>query len=164
MSSASLAPEPYRAVAARLPGAVCVVAVAWRGAVHATTVSSAVSVSLDPAQLLFVVHADARLADALGEVDLWTLSVLAADQGPVADWLASAGRPVVDQLLRVPHVVSPLTGAVRVAGAAAWFDARTAAVHPGGDHVIVVGTVLDAREGGGAGALVHLRGGLRPLT
>jgi len=64
----------------------------------------------------------------------------------------------------VPHVVSPLTGAARVQGAAAWFDARTAAVHPGGDHVIVVGTVLDAREGGGAGALVHLRGGLRPLT
>ena len=31
-------------------------------------------------------------------------------------------------------------------------------------HVDGVGTVLDAREGGGAGALVHLRGGLRPLT
>jgi flavin reductase (DIM6/NTAB) family NADH-FMN oxidoreductase RutF len=156
-------PEAYRAVAARLAGTVCVVTVRWRGAVHATTVSSVASVSLEPPMVLFCVHGDARLADALAEVDSWTLSVLAADQAPVADWLASAGRPVVGQLERVAHEVSPLTGAARVAGAAAWFDARTAARHPAGDHDIVVGEVLAASAGTGAGALAHVGGRLRPI-
>jgi flavin reductase (DIM6/NTAB) family NADH-FMN oxidoreductase RutF len=154
----------YRAVAARLPGAVCVVAVRWRSSLHATTVSSVASVSLAPPQLLFCVHADARLSDALADVDLWTLSVLAGDQAPVADWLASPGRPTIGQLERVPHTVSDVTGAMRVDGAAAWFDCRTAAIHPSGDHLIVVGEVLAAAApGSAAGALVHVRGHLRPV-
>jgi flavin reductase (DIM6/NTAB) family NADH-FMN oxidoreductase RutF len=157
-------PDDYRAVVTGLPGAVCVVAVRWRGTVHATTVSSVASVSLDPPQLLFCVHADARLADALADVDTWTLSVLAADQAPVADWLASYGRPTVGQLDRVPHTESDVTGAVRVDGAAAWFDCRTAARHPSGDHEIVVGDVVAAGSGApGGGALVHLTGGLRQV-
>lgn len=159
-----MTPDDYRGVATRLPGAVCVVAVRWRGTVHATTVSSVASVSLDPPQLLFCVHADARLADAIADVGTWTLSVLAAGQAPVADWLASAGRPTIGQLDRVPHEESGVTGAVRVAGSAAWFDCRTAATHPSGDHVIVVGDVLAAAVGEPhAGALVHLAGALRPL-
>ncbi len=158
-------PDDYRAVATRLPGAVCVVAVRWRGSVHATTVSSVASVSLDPPQLLFCVHADARLADALADVGMWTLSVLAADQAPVADWLASPGRPTIGQLDRVPHTVSDVTAAVRLDGAAAWFDCRTAAAHPSGDHLIVVGDVLDATAGApGGGALVHVQGHLRPVV
>ena len=156
--------DAYRAVATRLPGAVCVVAVRWRGSQHATTVSSVASVSLEPPQLLFCVHADARLVDALADVDLWTLTVLAGNQAPVADWLASPGRPTIGQLDRVPHEVSDATGAVRIGGAAAWFDCRTAAIHPSGDHAIVVGEVLDARAGDpGGGALVHLQGHLRPV-
>lgn len=156
--------DTYRAAAARLPGGVCVVTVAWRGSVHATTVSSVASVSLRPPQVLFCVHADSRLADALEDASRWTLSVLADDQAPVADWLASSGRPVVDQLVRVPHTTSALTGAVRVDGAAAWFDCETAAVHESGDHRIVVGAVLEAVQGDPeAGSLVHVRGRLRPV-
>lgn len=157
-------PGEYRAVATRLPGAVCVVAVRWRGSLHATTVSSVASVSLQPPRLLFCVHTDARLADALADVDHWTLSVLAADQAPVADWLASPGRPTIGQLERVPHTVSNVTGAMGVDGAAAWFDCRTAAIHPSGDHLIVVGDVLGARAGEPTGGeLVHVRGRLRPV-
>jgi flavin reductase (DIM6/NTAB) family NADH-FMN oxidoreductase RutF len=158
-------PGEYRAVATRLPGAVCVVAVRWRGSLHATTVSSVASVSLQPPRLLFCVHTDARLAEALEEIDLWTLSVLAADQAPVADWLASPGRPTIGQLERVPHTVSNVTHAMGVGGAAAWFDCRTAATHPSGDHLIVVGDVLEARAGTSAvGELVHVRGRLRPVV
>ena len=160
----TVAPEDYRGVATRLPGAVCVVAVRWRGSVHATTVSSVTSVSLDPPQLLFCVHVDARLADALADAELWTLSVLAGGQAPVADWLASAGRPTIGQLDRVPHTTSDVTGAARVDGAAAWFDCRTSGTYPSGDHLIVVGDVLEADAGAtDAGALVHLQGRLRTV-
>lgn len=160
----SVGPDEFRDVVTRLPAGVAVVSLRWRGSVHATTVSSVASVSLDPPLLLFCVHADARLREALDDVDVWSLSVLADDQGPTADWLASAGRPVVGQLDRVPHREAPLSGGVLVDGAAAWFECRTSAIHPAGDHDIVVGEVLSAVPGEPtAGGLVHLRGRLRPV-
>ncbi|MBD7919167.1 flavin reductase family protein [Cellulomonas sp. Sa3CUA2] len=162
MSVGDVTPDAFRAVVARLASGVVVVSAVHRGVVHASTVSSVASVSLDPPLLLFCVHADARLRDVLDDVDTWAVSVLADDQGDVAEWLASPGRPAVGQLDRVPHRAAPVSGAAWVDGAAAWFDCRTEAVHPAGDHDVVVGRVLAAAEGGAVGgALVHLRGRLR---
>jgi len=158
-------PDVYRAAIARLPAGVVVVAVHWRGIDYAMTASAVTSVSLDPPMLLFCVHVDARFREALDDVDLWAVSVLADTAEPVAAWLASPGRPAVGQLARVPHTRAPLSGAAWVDDAAAWFECRTAAVHPAGDHDIVVGTVLDARQGApAAGGLVHLRGRMRPVV
>lgn len=157
--------DAYRAAISRLPAGVVVVTVRWRGADHATTVSALTSVSLEPPMLLLCVHQDARLRDALDDVSTWAVSVLAADQGPVAEWLASPGRPSVGQLDRVPHERAPLSGAAWVSGAAAWFECRTAQVVPAGDHDVVLAHVLSSAEGSpGAGGLVHLRRRLRPLT
>jgi flavin reductase (DIM6/NTAB) family NADH-FMN oxidoreductase RutF len=158
-------PDVFRAAVARLPAGVAVVALRWRGVDHAMTASAVASVSLDPPLLLFCVHVDARLRDALDDVDLWTVSVLGDAQAPIADWLASPGRPAFGQLDRVPHVRAPLSGAAWVEGAAAWFECRTAAVHRAGDHDVVVGTVVEARQGAAStGGLVHLRGRTRGLA
>ncbi|WNB85016.1 flavin reductase family protein [Cellulomonas sp. ATA003] len=157
-------PDVFRAAIGRLPAGVAVVALRWRDVDHAMTASAVASVSLDPPLVLFCVHEDARFREALDAVDGWGLSVLADTAGPVADWLASPGRPAVGQLGRVPHTPGPLTGAPLVDDAAAWFECRTAAVHRAGDHDIVVGEVLSATQGpAAAGGLVHLRGRLRPV-
>ncbi len=156
--------DAYRSVAAALPGGVAVVAVRWRRTDHAMTVSSIASVSLDPPLVLFCVHGDARVRDALDDIDHWALNVLGASQAPVADWLASPGRPAFEQLVRVPHRPAPVSGAAWLDGAAAWFDCRTEEIHSAGDHDIVVGRVLAAERGdAGAGALVHLDGRVRPI-
>ncbi|MBO3089009.1 flavin reductase family protein [Cellulomonas dongxiuzhuiae] len=162
MSLGDVTPDAFRAVVSRLASGVVVVSAVQRGVAHAATVSSFASVSLDPPLLLFCVHADARLREVLDDVDTWAVSVLSDAQADVADWLASPGRPAVGQLDRVPHRPAPVSGAAWVDGAAAWFDCRTEAVHPAGDHDVVVGRVLAAAEGGAdGGALVHLRGRLR---
>lgn len=164
MSGPTVGPDAFRAVASRLAGAVAVVSAVRGHVVHATTLSSVTSVSLDPPLLLFCVHVDARLRDVLDDVDTWAVSVLADDQAAVADWLASPGRPAVGQLDRVPHRPGPVSGAAWLDGAAAWFDCTTSAVHGAGDHDVVVGRVVAAAEGApDAGALVHLRGRLRGL-
>jgi flavin reductase (DIM6/NTAB) family NADH-FMN oxidoreductase RutF len=151
-------PDAFRAAIGRLPAGVAVLALRWRGVDHAMTASAVASVSLDPPMVLFCVHADARFREALDDVDTWAVSVLADDQAPVADWLASPGRPAVGQLDRVPHERAPLSGAAWVQGAAAWLECRTAQVVPAGDHDVVLGHVLDAREGAAdRGGLVHLR-------
>ncbi|MGY4643503.1 flavin reductase family protein [Cellulomonas sp. URHB0016] len=157
-------PDVFRAAVGRLPAGVAVVTLRWRGTVHATTVSSLTSVSLEPPLVLFCVHADARLRDALDDVDTWAVSVLADDQAPTADWLASYGRPTIDQLARVPHRTAPVSGGAWIDGAAAWFDCRTQAVHRAGDHDVVVGLVEAVEQGRpGAGGLVHLKGRVRPV-
>ena len=160
----SARPDEYRSVVAALPAGVAVVTTTWRRTVWAMTVSSVASVSLDPPLLLFSVHADARLRDALDEVDTWTVSVLGADQAPVADWLASAGRPAGEPRAPVPHHAPDVAAGVRVDDAAAWLECRTSVVHPAGDHDIVVGEVLVAQRGApGTGGLVHLEGRLRGI-
>ncbi|WP_448631502.1 flavin reductase family protein [Cellulomonas soli] len=161
---ASVDPEVFRQAIGRLPSGVAVVTVLWRGHTHAMTASAVASVSLEPPLLLFCVHVDSRFREALDDVDTWALSVLSDQGAAVADWLASPGRPAVDQLVRVPHRAAPVSGAAWVDGAAAWFDCRTVAVHGAGDHDIVVGSVLAAEQGpAAAGGLVHLRGRLHPL-
>ncbi|MEV7973245.1 flavin reductase family protein [Cellulomonas sp. NPDC089187] len=156
--------EAFRAAMARLPGGVAVTAVRWRGADHAATVSAVVSVSLEPPILLVSLHADSRIRDALDQVDTWGLSILADDQIPVADWLASPGRPVIGQLDRVPHHRAPEFGAAWVDGAAAWAECRTRQIVPAGDHDLVLGDVLSVREGRpDAGGLVHLRRRMHPI-
>ncbi|WP_308281449.1 flavin reductase family protein [Cellulomonas sp. PS-H5] len=158
------ATDAFRAAMGRLPAGVVVVSVRWKGTDHAMTASALTSVSLEPPMLLLCVHQDARLRDALDEVDTWAVSVLADDQAPVADWLASPGRPAVGQLARVPHVAAPRSGAAWVQGAAAWFECRTAQIVPAGDHDVVLAHVLESREGDpAAGSLVHLRRRVRGL-
>jgi flavin reductase (DIM6/NTAB) family NADH-FMN oxidoreductase RutF len=162
--SGQAATDAFRAAMGRLPAGVAVVAVRWRGTDHAMTASALTSVSLEPPMLLFCVHQDARLREALDDVDTWAISVLADDQAPVADWLASPGRPSIGQLDRVPHDRAPASGAAWVRGAAAWFECRTARIVPAGDHDVVLGEVLTSREGDpGSGSLAHLRRRLRPL-
>jgi len=157
-------PAEFRAAVGRLPAGVAVVTLAWRGTVHATTVSSFTSVSLEPPLVLFCVHADARLRDALDDVDTWAVSVLADDQAATADWFASYGRPTIDQLAQVPHRTAPVSGGAWIDGAAAWFDCRTQAVHRAGDHDVVVGLVEAVEQGRpAAGGLVHLKGRVRPV-
>lgn len=163
-SGAAAATDAFRAAMGRLPAGVVVVSVRWKGTDHAMTASALTSVSLEPPMLLLCVHQDARLRDALDEVDTWAVSVLADDQAPVADWLASPGRPAVGQLDRVPHVAAPRSGAAWVTGAAAWFECRTSRIVPAGDHDVVLADVLESREGDpSAGSLVHLRRRVRGL-
>jgi flavin reductase (DIM6/NTAB) family NADH-FMN oxidoreductase RutF len=157
-------PDAFRAAIGRLPSGVAVVTLTWRGVDHAMTASAVASVSLEPPLLLFCVHEDARFREALDHVERWALSVLADTAAPVADWLASPGRPAVGQLIRVPHTVGDVSGAALVDDSAAWFECRTSAIHRAGDHDVVVGEVLTVAQGRpGAGGLVHLRGRTRPV-
>jgi len=157
-------PDDFRAAIGRLPAGVAVVTLRWRGVEYAMTASAVASVSLEPPLLLFCVHEDSRFREALDQVDQWALSVLSDTAGPVADWLASPGRPAIGQLGRVLHTVGPATGAALVDDAAAWFECRTSAIHRAGDHDIVVGEVITVRQGTpAAGGLVHLRGRIRPV-
>ena len=113
---------------------------------HAMTASAFTSVSLEPVQVLVCVDKDARFRDAVLESGTWAVSVLSTSGRRAADWFATKGRPLVGQLDRYPHHRG-VTGAALLDGALSWLECRTVAVYDGGDHDIVLGTVLAAAVG-----------------
>lgn len=125
---------------------------------HAMTANSLTSVSLDPLLMVLSVSQEARWHEAVAESGVWGISVLPATARGLADWFATPGRPLHGQLDRVPfHRGS--SGVALLDGALATLECRTVAIHPAGDHSLVVGSVLSALAAETAGpALVHFRG------
>lgn len=154
----------FRRAVGRFATGICVVSTVADGLDHAMTVNAFTSVSLDPLLVLVCVEVDSRFCDAVLASGEWAASVLDAGARPVADWLATRGRPLRGQLDTVPHGRGPVTGAPVLAAASAWLECRTHAVHPGGDHLIVVGEVVSVGLGrDDTGALLYHRSAYRKL-
>lgn len=157
-------PARFRQAMGRFATGVAVVTSRHRGHDVALTVDSLTSVSLEPVLLLVSLHAEARVLEAVEAGEPWGVSLLPARHRGLARWLGEPGRPLHNQLARVPHVRGPVTGVALVEGALATFECRTFAVHPAGDHALAIGEVvgLQARPTDEP-ALVHYRGGLGEL-
>jgi flavin reductase (DIM6/NTAB) family NADH-FMN oxidoreductase RutF len=151
--------DTFRQAMGRFATGVSMLTTRTRDIDHAMTASALTSVSLEPLLLLVCIDREGRFHDAVLEAGLWGVSVLTADQRPVADWLATRGRPLHGQLDRVPHHHGAATGVALSDDALSTFECRTTAVHQGGDHSIVVGEVVSvASRPQSAQALVYYRG------
>jgi flavin reductase (DIM6/NTAB) family NADH-FMN oxidoreductase RutF len=133
---------------------------------HAMTVSAFASVSLDPPLVLFCAEKIARFHDAVVAEGSWAVSILAQDDEKTARWLATRGRPLDGQLDGLAHHPGRITGAPVLDAALAVLECRTAAVHDGGDHSIIVGqvtAVAGPENPPPRGPLVHHAGAYRRL-
>jgi flavin reductase (DIM6/NTAB) family NADH-FMN oxidoreductase RutF len=156
--------EGFRRAVGRFATGVCIVTAVDDAMDHAMTANAFTSVSLDPLLVLVCVETEARFHDAIMAAGAWGVSVLDATARPAAAWLATRGRPLHGQLDRVPFRRGPFTGAALLDQAVAWLECRTQAVHPGGDHSIVVGEVISVGLGDeSAGALLYHRSSYRVL-
>ncbi len=136
----------FRRAVGRFATGVSVVTANETGFDHAMTANAFTSVSLDPLLVLVCVETDARFHDAIIDAGCWAVSLLPASARATASWLATRGRPLHGQLDRIPFHRG-VTGAALLDGSLAWVECRTHAVHPGGDHSIVVGEVVDVALG-----------------
>ena len=152
----------FRRAAARFGTGVCALTTVSGGLDHAMTVNAFTTVSLEPLLVLVCVETEARFHDAVVDAGVWGVSVLDATARPAAEWLATRGRPLHGQLDRIPHRRGEATGVPLLEQSVATFECRTVAVHPGGDHSVVLGEVLSAGGPAQAGpALLWYRGGYR---
>ncbi len=148
--------DDLRRTMSRLVSGVSVVAA--RAGRHdvAITISSLVSVSLDPPVVLFTVHRDARLREAIDVGEAWAVSILGARGRAAAAWLSEPGRPLLDQLARTPHRLGEHSGAAILADASAWLEARTSWVVEAGSHDVIGGEVLaHGVDADNRGAVLH---------
>ena len=159
MSQSAPDVDLFRRAMSRFATGVSVLTTRTRDIDHAMTANALTSVSLEPMLLLVCVEREARFHDAVVEAGIWGLSVLAAAERPAADWLATRGRPLHGQLDLIAHHQGPQTGVALLDSAMSTFECRTTAVHPAGDHSIVVGEVVSVTATAHPGeALVYYRG------
>ena len=152
-------PADYRRAIGRFATGVTVATTFAGRHDHAMTANAVSSVSLEPVLMLLCVERDARWHDAVEESGVWGISVLGTGSRGIAEWLSTQGRPLHGQLDRIPHHRGPGTGVALLDDALSTLECRTTAIHPAGDHSIVVGEVISVHTPTRTeAALVHFRG------
>jgi flavin reductase (DIM6/NTAB) family NADH-FMN oxidoreductase RutF len=129
------------------------------GTPHAMTANSFTSVSLDPPLLLICVDRKAVMHECIGGAKSFGVSVLAAHQEAVARHFADRRRPLgAAQFDHVDWLPGPVTGTPLIAGAVAHFECSLWRTYDGGDHTIVVGSVVSTDQPDHGEALLFARG------
>lgn len=155
----------FRRTAGLFTTGVTVIAVRTEGTAHAMTANAFCSVSLDPLLVLVCIDRGTRMSALLRQAGGFAVTVLAEQQERLARWFATASRPPGDaQFDGVAWRPAPWSGAPILTGALAFLDCRVTDVHPGGDHDIVVGAVVDMGELEGTTPLLWYRGGYHRLA
>ncbi|MGW0871074.1 flavin reductase family protein [Streptomyces sp. NPDC002740] len=161
-SAEALAPDRLRGVLGRFATGVTVLT-AGREAPRGMTANSFTSVALDPPLVLVCVARTARLHEAVLQERRFAVSVLGAGQVRLARHFADRRRPRAGREFdAVDTFRGRFTGAPLLCGALAWLECAVAAVHDGGDHSVVLGSVLDAAHGAQDEPLLYFGGGFRP--
>ncbi len=134
-------------------GVTVVTAADEDGAFHGLTVSSFTSVSLDPPLVLFCLGKGSKSLGVFTTAAGFAVSVLAADQQPVAEAFAFGPKRWESLSLELWETGAPVIG-----GAVARLACLREAVYEGGDHVILVGRVVRIAVDETAQPLARLRG------
>ena len=119
-------------------GVTVVTAVRPNGEPVGATANSFTSVSLDPPLLLWCLALSSSMLEAFSQGAAFAVHVLRHDQRDLA---LHFGRRLREKFEVDRHWRSNPTPP-HVADALCRFDCRVSALHPGGDHVIVLGEVL----------------------
>ncbi|MEU5427938.1 flavin reductase family protein [Streptomyces olivoreticuli] len=117
------------------------------------------SLSLDPPLVVFMVARTSSTWPRIARAGVFCVNILGAGQEELCRAFAVSGTRTADKFAGVRHGPSPATGSPRLADVPAWVDCTVHAVHPGGDHLIVVGSVealgADGRAAGARPLLFH---------
>jgi len=144
--------EEQRALFRRWPAGVCVVVAQSEGRRAGLTVSSLLSLSLDPPLVGIALSRSASLYEVLREAGEWAVSILARGQEHLAQHFARNVPPIAlwDRIPLREDDPRLLLGAL------GWFVARTVEEVSAGDHSLFLAEPRALEPGPGAGALVYV--------
>lgn len=109
-----------------------------------TTVTSVMSVSVDPPLVAVALTTGGYPLEVLETVGSCALTLLAVEHEIVASRFSSAGRPSARHLLEtVPWTRAGHSGGIVLSGGVAALDCRVHSLVPAGDHVLALLEVLD---------------------
>ncbi|MEO1581015.1 MAG: flavin reductase family protein [Pseudomonadota bacterium] len=154
----------YRCALGQFPTGVCIVSspgCVEHPAPFAITVSSFVSVSLEPRLISWCIQHGSSSYSLWMASQNFSVSVLAADQAALCEHYARKGRHAIADDDRFQ---TTLAGNPAVRDACATFDARNVATHEAGDHTIIVAEVVDFDAAPDRPALIYHQGVTRAST
>ena len=144
-----------RSLFRRWPAGVSVVVAELYGRRHGLTVSSLVSLSLEPPLVGISIAMEASLHELLRDAGEWGVSILSGEQQHLAQHFARSVPPIAlwngievredDRRLLV--------------GAVGWLTARTVEMFTTGDHTFFVGRIESVEEGTAATSLTYVHRG-----
>ena len=140
----------------RFPHGVAVVTVDAQGQQVGLTVSSLISLSIEPPLVGFAVARQAAIHELLLDAGAFAVSLLAEGQEGAAEHFARGVPPLIHWrgIDLVPDVEDPPL----LAGAVGWIRADIAWSTPAGTHTLVAGAVTWTEGGPGERALTRARG------
>ena len=148
-----------RALFRRWPAGVSVVVAEVDGRRAGLTVSSLVSLSLDPPLVGISIALEASLHELLKDAEEWVVSILAGDQEELAQHFARGVPPIA---LWAGIAVRP-DDPRKLADAAGWLVARTVDRVTTGDHTFFVGEVRSIEHGTSETSLTYVHRGYRAV-
>ena len=148
-----------RALFRRWPAGVSVVVAEVDGRRHGLTVSSLVSLSLDPPLVGISIAHQASLHELLRDAGEWAASLLAGGQEKLAQHFARSVPPIalwngIELRDDDPRLL---------AGASGWLVARTVDELRTGDHTFFVGEIVSIEEGSAADSLTYVHRGYKAV-
>lgn len=151
-ASRTVEPAALRHFAGHFPTGVAVVTTRDRsGKNHGITINAVTSLSLDPALLLICLDNRSNTLPAVLESGGFCLHFLSAHQMHLSRTFASKHEY---KFSTVEFQTSP-NGSPVLEGVVAASECRVTAVHPGGDHTIIVAAVEQVHVAGGEPLLFH---------
>ncbi|NHC45793.1 flavin reductase family protein [Motilibacter aurantiacus] len=149
-----VAPDRLRSALRRHAASVVVVTVMDGESPAGLTVSSFTAVSLQPPLVSFCIANSSSSFGAVEAADTFAVSLLGSAQADIATRFATRG---VDRFAQTPWELDE-HGHPVISGALAWLTCATETQIPLGDHLLVLGRVLDVRPGRTGRPLVHHEG------
>jgi 3-hydroxy-9,10-secoandrosta-1,3,5(10)-triene-9,17-dione monooxygenase reductase component len=141
-----------RAMSAFATGVTVVSAARTEGALSGITVNSLTSVSLKPRLLLWCLGDRSARYDIFAEAEAWGVTMLGADEEALALRFTRAETESI-----AAAEAEMFKGAPVLKAGMAHLSCRTHARHLAGDHLIIIGEVVDFRARAGS-ALAFYRG------
>lgn len=139
MSHGIDAMEFRKALGAFVTGVTVVSTLQEDGTPRGFTANSFTSVSLDPALVLVCIGKTAASYPVFSDTKHFSISILAEDQKTVSGIFASKAPDKFEQV----EWQRGVTGSPIINGSAAWFDCERYQVVEAGDHIILIGKVVD---------------------
>ncbi|QTX04388.1 flavin reductase [Agromyces archimandritae] len=130
--------------------------------VHGITVSSFASLSINPLLITVSLMSESRMLGLVKDSQRFAVSILGEDQQDVSAYFATRGRPEAKGGFDGIRTVAGITGSPIVDGAVAYFDCEVHEIVAGGDHEILVGSVV-ATGGSSGKPLLYYDGDYRSL-
>jgi flavin reductase (DIM6/NTAB) family NADH-FMN oxidoreductase RutF len=140
----------FRDAMGNVAAPVAVMTTIQEGEPHGTTVSAFASLSMSPPMLMFALDRGSRLLARLGVRSRVGVNILANDQHALALTFAGKSERKFGEVDWVLDARAP-----RLSGCHAWVALDIRQLVPAGDHLILVGDVVNAQASQGLAPLTY---------